>query len=78
MDIAQSSYTVHVIDEPTTRAASVTPIILFELENLMFAQDCITELIPEFMDPPSVKTALSMPNTLAFANYERLEILGDR
>ena len=71
-------YKVHIINYRYAKSGAIVPLLLNELENLIIAKDCINDVLPEFQDPFSVKTALAMSNTLAFENYERLEILGDR
>ena len=77
MDITRAYYDVHIIDYKYAYAGSIIPLVMHEIENLMIAQDCINDLLPTFPDVLSVRTALSMPNSLAYDNYERLEILGD-
>ena len=78
VSVASNVYTVHIISCRHAKAGAVIPLLLNELENLIIAHDCIHDVLPEFQDPFSVKTALAMSNTLASENYERLEIFGDR
>jgi hypothetical protein len=78
LDVFRPQYETHIISAKFMRAGSVVPIILHEIENLMIAQDCNEELIPEFCDPSEMAMALMTTSAIGSVDYERLETLGDR